>query len=77
MFIIFIPPTAVDGGYSTWLPWSDCSVSCGGPGQSFRVRNCDNPKPQYNGQPCQGNNMELKTCDNGPCSGGNDFHFKG
>lgn len=59
----------IDGGFSNWLPWTDCSVSCGGPGQTARVRTCDNPKPQNNGQNCQGKTMELNTCDNGPCSG--------
>ena len=44
-------------------------MSCGGPGQTVRVRTCDDPKPQNNGRSCQGKTMELNTCDNGPCSG--------
>ena len=61
--------SAVNGGFSNWLQWTDCSVSCGSTGQSFRVRSCDSPKPSNGGSPCHGATLEFKQCTNGPCVG--------
>lgn len=58
----------VNGGYSTWTEWSDCSLSCGG-GQSLRSRTCTNPRPQHGGKKCTtlGHSVETKRCNTNAC----------
>ncbi|XP_029202215.2 uncharacterized protein LOC114966489 [Acropora millepora] len=58
----------VNGGYSTWTEWSDCSLSCGG-GQSLRSRTCTNPRPQHGGKKCTtlGHSVETKRCNTSAC----------
>lgn len=58
----------VDGDWGNWQAWSECSATCG-QGERTRQRDCDNPHPQYNGQACRGDWVELNTCDNRPCPG--------
>ncbi|XP_066257101.1 uncharacterized protein [Euwallacea similis] len=43
----------IDGGWSSWSPWT-CTVSCGG-GEGFRTRTCSNPHPNIFGKLCEGN----------------------
>lgn len=47
----------IDGAWSLWSDLSSCSVTCG-IGSMQRSRICDNPPPQYNGQPCPGPDFE-------------------
>ncbi|KAJ7379731.1 hypothetical protein OS493_014137 [Desmophyllum pertusum] len=42
----------IDGGFTEWSEWSECSVTCGG-GVQRRSRTCTNPKPEGNGKTCQ------------------------
>lgn len=56
----------VDGGWTLWTDWSDCSSTCG-PGLITRDRTCTNPLPQYGGQGCFGSPQEGYAC-NGTCT---------
>ncbi|WAR30275.1 ECT-like protein, partial [Mya arenaria] len=60
---------AVDGHWSDWGPWSECTVSCGS-GPRSRVRSCDNPPPVRGGVDCFGSDHDqdvcvLETCPDG------------
>ncbi|KAL4230559.1 Thrombospondin type 1 repeat-containing protein [Mactra antiquata] len=60
-------PCAVNGGWSFWSQWSDCSDTCG-IGSTSRFRECSNPSPLYGGIYCQGPDQEVMACDSGvPC----------
>ena len=63
-YILFI----VDGGYSSWGEFSECSLSCGG-GSQIRKRACDNPKPYYGGKDCThlGPANETRSCNTFYC----------
>ncbi|KAL9952092.1 hypothetical protein ACROYT_G039299 [Oculina patagonica] len=66
---------AVDGGWSNFGNWSECSVTCGD-GQQERSRTCTNPPPSNGGAECSGSDKETKPCNNGPCTvdgGWSDF----
>ncbi|XP_078603946.1 uncharacterized protein LOC144877774 [Branchiostoma floridae x Branchiostoma japonicum] len=54
----------IDGGWSDWSPWSDCSVTCG-VGTQTRDRSCTNPAPAYGGAVCDGDAEETQECDLG------------
>lgn len=41
----------VNGGYTPYSNWSECSVTCG-EGVRYRHRSCTNPKPQFGGRDC-------------------------
>ena len=66
--VVFI--VDVDGGYSEWSRWSNCSVKCG-LGIMSRTRACINPEPQGNGKNCMalGNDTEISECGTAPCPG--------
>jgi hypothetical protein len=55
----------VNGGWSDWSKWENCS-QVGGDGTTgdckCRSRSCDNPKPYYGGQPCNGASVEVTNC---------------
>eukprot|EP00058_Branchiostoma_floridae_P011291 XP_002596779.1 hypothetical protein BRAFLDRAFT_120487 [Branchiostoma floridae] len=62
----------VDGGWSDWSAWSDCSVTCG-VGTQTRDRSCTNPAPEHGGAECYGDTEEIQQCDSGvfcPVDGG-------
>uniref|UniRef100_A0A3P8RX36 SCO-spondin n=1 Tax=Amphiprion percula TaxID=161767 RepID=A0A3P8RX36_AMPPE len=56
----------VDGGWTPWSVWSDCSVTCGR-GSHVRTRACINPPPRNNGSHCSGPERETQTCWTSPC----------
>ena len=43
----------MDGGYTEWSDWRECSVTCGG-GVMTRSRTCSNPSPKDGGKNCDG-----------------------
>ncbi|KAF4095523.1 hypothetical protein G5714_023126 [Onychostoma macrolepis] len=57
----------VDGGWSSWTPWSVCSVTCGA-GLQSRYRFCSDPERAGNGLPCVGPDREDRVCASTPCS---------
>ncbi|XP_038054529.1 coadhesin-like [Patiria miniata] len=73
--VIVICP--VDGMWSTWSPWNDCSSTCGEASFKTRTRQCDNPPPQNGGLKCQGEKFEKKDCKLGPCPGDGDSSYPG
>uniref|UniRef100_A0A8C2ZWU4 Hemicentin-1 n=1 Tax=Cyclopterus lumpus TaxID=8103 RepID=A0A8C2ZWU4_CYCLU len=58
----------VHGGYSEWLEWGPCSVSCG-VGSQKRWRQCNNPLPANGGRHCAGLDTETHSCQGKPCPG--------
>ena len=65
-FILFI----VDGGYSHWTVFSECTKPCG-IGTRFRTRTCDNPAPRFGGRNCSflGDDKQTFRCNMNPCPG--------
>ncbi|XP_020625288.1 coadhesin-like [Orbicella faveolata] len=58
----------IDGNYTEWSEWTDCSITCGGGSQS-RSRKCTNPPPQYGGKNCDelGPTNQTQECNPDPC----------
>ncbi|TRZ22552.1 hypothetical protein HGM15179_004536 [Zosterops borbonicus] len=56
----------VHGGFSSWLEWRACSVTCG-QGVQERVRQCDSPVPANGGRACPGPHRDLRSCHRQPC----------
>ena len=67
---MFLPVRPVDGNYSDWTAWSQCSSSCGS-GSRYRTRSCTNPAPSFGGQPCynMGGDEEVEACFLRDCPG--------
>ncbi|NXL77816.1 HMCN1 protein, partial [Leptocoma aspasia] len=65
--LVTVPLTVqVHGGFSSWLEWRACSVTCG-QGVQERVRQCDSPVPANGGRGCQGPHADLRSCHRQPC----------
>ncbi|XP_036128071.1 hemicentin-1 [Molossus molossus] len=65
--LVRVPVTVqVHGGFSQWSAWRGCSVTCGR-GIQKRSRLCNNPLPANGGQPCQGSDSEMRSCQHKPC----------
>ncbi|XP_019617100.1 PREDICTED: SCO-spondin-like [Branchiostoma belcheri] len=56
-----LPLCKVDGGWSQWEAWSNCTVTCAG-GTRTRSRTCDQPPPQNGGRRCNGDSTQSETC---------------
>ena len=51
----------IDGGWSDWSKWGNCSKPCG-PGIKKRTRTCSNPYPFLGGKDCSGDLFEVSSC---------------
>ena len=56
----------VDGGFSDFGDWSECSAECGG-GTQTRSRTCTNPAPANGGADCVGWKSETQKCNTQKC----------
>ena len=68
---------SVDGNYSEWSEFMQCSVTCG-KGVQTRSRSCINPPPQHGGKNCSafGPPVETKECNLKECPSENTcFQF--
>ena len=61
-----VVPEPVNGGWSNWTSFTECSASCG-LGVTIRLRSCSNPAPEFGGLNCEGDSVEETECDAGPC----------
>ncbi|CAF1267399.1 unnamed protein product [Adineta steineri] len=52
----------IDGGWTSWSSWFLCEQDTGEKCHC-RMRSCTQPKPQYNGKLCQGNQIEINRCE--------------
>ncbi|XP_049724489.1 hemicentin-1 isoform X1 [Elephas maximus indicus] len=59
-------PCPVDGSWSAWSSWEECTRSCGH-GNRTRTRTCNDPSAQHGGRPCEGNAVEIIMCNIRPC----------
>ncbi|PIO28464.1 Thrombospondin-1 [Aquarana catesbeiana] len=59
-------PCPINGQWGPWSPWDICSVTCGG-GVQKRERLCNNPKPQFGGKACLGDNADSRICNKQDC----------
>ncbi|KAH0618308.1 hypothetical protein JD844_017379 [Phrynosoma platyrhinos] len=59
-------PCPVDGNWSEWTSWEECSKTCG-QGNKTRTRTCSNPSAQHGGKLCDGHAIESIMCNIRPC----------
>ncbi|XP_034738598.1 hemicentin-1 isoform X2 [Etheostoma cragini] len=59
-------PCPVDGNWSEWSLWEECSRTCG-QGNRTRIRTCSNPPAQHGGRPCEGKAVKVIMCSVRPC----------
>ena len=59
-------PCPLDGSWSDWSGWGECSVTCS-KGIQVRLRTCSHPLPQYGGKNCSGDSSDIKHCELRSC----------
>lgn len=68
MSLYCVPVGVVDGGWTRWTEWNECSVTCGNGTQS-RLRTCTDPVPMYGGKDCRGESLQVRNCFPRHCPG--------
>lgn len=60
-------PCVINGGWSQWSDWSNCSRTCGS-GYQRQSRECNSPEPAHGGEYCKVENeienLKYKYCHN-------------
>ncbi|XP_067023737.1 coadhesin-like [Acropora muricata] len=56
----------VNGRWSAWSAWGDCSLTCGN-GSQTRMRTCTNPPPSAGGAACSGISSQSQSCNTEQC----------
>ena len=56
----------VDGGWSEFSSFDECSATCGG-GEQTQSRTCTNPEPQFDGADCVGSTENIQACNEQAC----------
>ncbi|XP_048588217.1 A disintegrin and metalloproteinase with thrombospondin motifs 18 isoform X2 [Nematostella vectensis] len=57
----------INGGWSEWSTYGDCSTTCGG-GVQWRSRTCTNPEPANGGDDCEGSSKgHFRICNAEAC----------
>ena len=59
----------VDGGWSSWINISECSVTCG-KGVKVQSRSCTEPPKSCGGIDCIGEDIQLQPCSVSSCCPG-------
>lgn len=59
-------PKIVNGGWSPWSAWSECSLACGG-GIQTTLRECNNPVAKNGGKYCMGVGKKYRSCNTQNC----------
>ena len=65
----------VDGSWSAWGTWSECTATCAPGGTQIRYKECNNPAPAYGGLNCAGDNFVSQTCNQQSCPGISETFF--
>lgn len=58
----------VDGRWTRWGDWEQCSLTCGGGVQVSR-RSCTDPAPAFEGANCEGDSLRSRSCNEEECPG--------
>ena len=58
----------VNGGFTQWSAWTDCTKTCGG-GSQTRTRICTSPVTLNGGTDCSAASAETRACNTGSCGG--------
>ena len=68
---------SVDGDFTSWSGWSNCSRTCG-VGNQERTRSCTSPPQRGEGKNCNGSERESRPCNiTLTCPGKEQFVFPG
>ena len=59
-------PSLVDGGWTEYGEFGECSATCGG-GSQKKTRSCTNPSPTHGGKECEGQGEEEQECGTDAC----------
>ena len=58
----------INGGWSPWGSWSECSQLCNN-GTQDRTRSCTDPAPSGGGSYCPGQSQDTQSCNTDRCPG--------